>query len=79
MKQIGKQGKLWLKTRKQWLRDNPPNFQGYYQCYICNQYIPQNEVTLDHVKPRSKNPELRYDSDNLKPCCYVCNNKKGSL
>jgi hypothetical protein len=36
------------------------------------------ETTLDHVIPRSRAPELRYDPNNLRPCCWTCNSKKGS-
>lgn len=80
MKQNGKQATLWLKIRKQWVKDNPPNFQGYYQCYICFRWIPENELTLDHVIPKSnaQNYANRHDPENLKPCCYTCNSEKGS-
>jgi len=60
------------------LKDNPPNHQGYYECYICLKWVDYTEVTLDHVIPRSRAPHLRYDLDNLRPCCGTCNSNKGS-
>lgn len=75
-----KQAKIWLKIRAEWKKQNPPNFQGYYICYLCGTWIPENELTLDHVIPKSnaKNYANRHDFNNLKPCCYPCNSKKGS-
>ena len=77
-KPIGKVTKKWLKTRTLWLKNNPPNHQGYYICYICNKWIDKAEITIDHIIPRSKAPELRFDPSNLMACCYNCNNNKGS-
>jgi 5-methylcytosine-specific restriction endonuclease McrA len=37
------------------------------------------ETTLDHVKSRSRHPELRYALTNLRPSCGPCNVMKGSL
>lgn len=78
---MNKRGKItnkWLKVRKQWMKENPPNHQGYYFCYICYRAVPSNEVTLDHIIPRSRRPDLRFDFSNLAPCCGLCNYKKGS-
>lgn len=33
--------------------------------------------TFDHYLPKSEFPEFSVLSDNLIPCCYYCNNKKG--
>lgn len=74
----GKYGKQWLATRKTWFRKNPPNHEGWYECYICGKWIKPYETTLDHVKSRSRHPELRFVQSNLKPCCYDCNREKGS-
>lgn len=78
MRQIGKYGKKWFKVRREWVKLNLPNHQGYYECYICHIWIPANELTVDHIRSRSRNPELRYDIRNLAPACYECNNAKGS-
>lgn len=78
LRRVGPTTKEWLKTRTEWLRANWPNHQGYYECYICGKWVDSSEITLDHVIPRSKAPELRLDMANLKPCCYNCNQEKGS-
>lgn len=78
MRQLGKKGKQWLAFRKKWLFNHPPNHEGFYTCYICKRWIKANEVTLDHIKSRSRHPELVFDEDNMRPCCYDCNFKKGS-
>lgn len=75
MKQMGKVGKKWLATRRQWFKLNP---KTYYECNYCGRWLEPNETTLDHVKSRSRHPELRFNLDNLVPACYSCNYKKGS-
>ena len=78
MRKVGKYTKKWLATRRAWIKQNPPDFDGYYYCYLCHKAIKQNEMTLDHIIPRSRRPDLRYDFENLRPCCWECNYKKGS-
>lgn len=73
--QQGKHAKKWQDTRKQWFRENPAK---QYVCYLCGKLLNKEETTLDHIKPRSGNPELRYEFSNLKPCCWSCNASKGS-
>lgn len=68
----------WARTRKSWKKHNPPNHQGYYICYICGKWVNEEEVTLDHIIPRSRDPKLRYRFDNIQPCCLKCNTQKGS-
>lgn len=80
VKRINRRGKVavqWQNTRNEYLQANPPK-DGYYVCYICNKKVLPSEITLDHVLPRSSNPELRFEFNNLKPCCYLCNMQKGS-
>lgn len=74
IKKIGKQGGLWIATRKQWIRDNP----GGWHCYLCGLPLDSKTLTLDHVLARSRRPDLRNDMSNLKPACWPCNHKKGS-
>lgn len=78
LKQAGKYTRQWLLTRKSWFKKNPPNWAGYYICYICDKWLRPNNTTLDHVKSRSRHPELRFTLSNLRPCCYDCNAEKGS-
>jgi len=74
----GKYARKWLRTRKKWINTNPPNHEGYYECYLCHKFITLDEMTLDHIIPRSHAPELRFEFSNLAPCCGPCNTKKGS-
>ncbi len=75
---LGRHAILWIKKRKEYLKNNPPNFQGYYICYLCHKWVPANEITVDHIIPRSRAPYLRYEDSNLAPCCDPCNKKKAS-
>lgn len=79
----GKYFKQWQLTRKTWFRNNPPDHAGYYLCYLrisprCFGAMKKVETTLDHIKSRSRYPELRFDQNNLAPCCPPCNELKGS-
>lgn len=78
IKPIGTVGKQWIKTRKEWFKQNPPDHAGYYYCYICGLALLKTETTLDHKQSRGRNPELRNDLNNLAPCCSPCNTDKGS-
>lgn len=76
LKKIGPITKKWIEARNTWIQNNPADI---YTCYICrNITITLDELTLDHVKSRSRYPELRFEQSNLKPCCRKCNEIKGS-
>ncbi len=47
-----------------------------YTCQYCHKVLPSNELTLDHVMPRSRAGETTWE--NLVACCHNCNNRKGS-
>lgn len=79
IKKWGKHAERWRYVRAKWLLEHPPNHEGYYFCYICGRAMTREEVTLDHMESRSRRPHLRYDENNLAPCCGPCNNEKGSL
>ena len=36
-----------------------------------------SDITVDHIKPRSKYPELALEIENLRVLCRSCNSKKG--
>lgn len=71
---MGRIAKEWVKSRQEWIGAHP----GPWKCYICNTPLDIDTLTLDHVKSRSRRPDLRFDQDNLMPCCWSCNEKKGS-
>ena len=45
-----------------------------YVCYICEKQLAEDEVTYDHIIPRSQGG-TDYE-DNLAVCCQECNEEK---
>lgn len=45
-----------------------------YECSVCGEFAN----TVDHIKPRSKFPELMFDEDNLVAMCASHNSSKGN-
>ena len=63
----------WREVRKQILRSQS------HICYICNELIFDSfDLTVDHVKPKSKYPDLSLELSNLKIACRSCNSAKGN-
>lgn len=75
---MGKVAAEWIRVRRQWVKNNPPDYTGYWYCYLCGKAVDKYDLNVDHVIPRSRAPQLRFDLNNLRPSCYICNNKKGS-
>lgn len=75
MKRIGKQGQKWLRVRKEWFDNHPASL---YVCFYCLDSLKPTVTTLDHMVSRGRAPELRWEDDNLIPCCYRDNKNKGS-
>ena len=47
-------------------------------CAECGRtIIRNNDITVDHIKPRSKYPDLTLKIENLRVLCRSCNAKKG--
>ena len=46
-----------------------------YVCYYCG--YEGKELTIDHIIPVSKAPELAIDINNMVTACKPCNSKKG--
>jgi len=44
-------------------------------CQYCGVVLPANELTLDHVIPRSRGGNSTWE--NLVACCHNCNRRKG--
>ena len=47
-----------------------------YTCQYCQRTLSTNELTLDHVMPRSRSGGTSWE--NLVACCNPCNNRKGN-
>ncbi len=47
-------------------------------CMACGHSAPSVVIHVDHIKPRSKFPELALDFDNLQILCALCNEGKGT-
>ena len=47
-----------------------------YTCQYCQKTFSANELTLDHVMPRSRKGETTWE--NLVACCHTCNRQKGN-
>ena len=47
-----------------------------YVCYYCG--AENKEMTIDHIIPISKAPELAIDIENMVTACKPCNSSKGS-
>jgi Pyruvate/2-oxoacid:ferredoxin oxidoreductase delta subunit len=79
MNKVGKIGKALAKQSREYRKENPPNHEGYYTCYLCGKWIPANEMNPEHTKSRARHPEFRFDKGKLKPACGICNEKKRSM
>jgi len=48
-------------------------------CAECGRRITQNsDITVDHIKPRSRYPDLALKIENLRVLCRSCNSAKGN-
>ena len=47
-----------------------------YVCYYCG--AENKDMTIDHIIPISKAPELAIDIENMVTACKSCNSSKGS-
>ena len=47
-----------------------------YVCYYCG--AENKDMTIDHIIPISKAPELAIDIENMVTACKPCNSSKGS-
>lgn len=45
-----------------------------YTCQYCGSILPRQEITIDHVLPKSRGGEDTWS--NLVAACFDCNNKK---
>ena len=48
-------------------------------CSECGELIQYKEdITVDHIRPRSKYPDLALERQNLRVLCRSCNSRKGA-
>lgn len=45
-------------------------------CWWCGCHLPSNQLTLDHLKPRSRGGSNSLE--NLRLACFLCNNSRGN-
>jgi 5-methylcytosine-specific restriction endonuclease McrA len=63
----------WRLVRDQVIREQGP------VCRKCRSHIRTDyDLTVDHIKPRGKFPELALDKSNLQVLCRKCNSAKGA-
>jgi hypothetical protein len=50
------------------------------KCMCCGR-SPKDNITIhvDHIKPKSKFPNLKYDINNLQILCHECNEAKSNI
>lgn len=70
-------------TATAWFKLNPPDATEHWTCYLqissmCPKRLTRSMVYLEHVRPRSRHPELKFNVKNIRPACYWCNELKGS-
>jgi len=60
------------------LRDQVIREEGHL-CSECGELIQYKEdITVDHIRSRSKYPDLALERQNLRVLCRSCNSKKGA-
>ena len=75
----GKRGEFDV-TSDRWLRLRYEVIKKYGRtCLACGAKAPEVKIQVDHIKPRSKFPELTWDINNLQILCMECNRGKLDL
>lgn len=49
--------------------------RDHYQCQYCGEQLSADQLTCDHVMPRSRGGRTEWH--NIVTCCVPCNRKKG--
>lgn len=63
-------------AKKKWREANKP-VDGFYICWLCEQPVAEDKVSLDHVAPLHLYPEYATNISNLKPSHKHCNQQRG--
>lgn len=53
------------------------HFRGAH-CAHCRKWFRRGEIHIDHIKPRSKHPQLAFALSNLQFLCAQCNSTKSA-
>lgn len=69
--------------RKKWYKSNLPDENGKWECYlqissVCPIKLTKGMLTLEHVEPKVKRPDLIFTVSNIRPSCSWCNAIKAS-
>ena len=72
-----------IMTKRRWLKENPPDENGQWTCYLqisayCLKKLTKYTLTLEHVEAKVRRQELKYNTKNIRPACSWCNKLKGS-
>ncbi len=51
-------------------------FRDKYLCQYCGEKFKEQELTFDHVMPKSRGGPTSWE--NIVTCCNICNNKKAA-
>ena len=70
-KRKGNYNKKWERLRYQVLAENKP------ECMLCGSN--QKPLHVDHIKPKSKYPQLQFEKSNLQVLCERCNLAKSNV
>jgi len=74
---IQEQQRFYASSEWRLVREQVIQEQGHV-CQECRRRITTDyDLTVDHIKPRSKFPELALDKSNLQVLCRRCNSAKG--
>lgn len=73
-----------LETTAAWDKENPPDANGYWYCYIskhplCPKRLTVETLVREHDKSKARSPEDKYNIKNIYAACTFDNEAKGSL
>lgn len=66
----------WMSNRRKVILNEG---NGSADCHYCGCILSNNELTLDHLKPRATHPHLSKNKHNIVPACFECNQAKRCL
>ena len=71
-------------AKRLWFSLNPPDEYGQWDCYLgihpgCLIKVDEYTITQEHVMPKGRYPELKYNPKNRKAACDPCNQLKSGI